>query len=131
MITGPLSCAKRPSQPLETGTFFGATCYPRLREDSAARSCSGSAENGTKLAKPLFFSDVVELFLKGKGIEGRKQAKEDADASIERSEHLAEGTFNLFRCSLHCRWVGYSPNGPSSDVPASVGTLPARLCHKP
>jgi len=85
-----------------------------------------------KAREAAIFSDVVELFLKGKGIEGRKrQAKEDADASIERSEHLAEGTFDLFRCSLHCRWVGYSPNGPSSDVPASVGTLPARLCHKP
>jgi hypothetical protein len=53
------------------------------------RTCLGQDQSGDQPTRAAIFIDVVELFLRGQGIETHKrQAKEDADAAIERSKHL-------------------------------------------
>ena len=62
------------------------------------------------LAFGLFFSDVVDLFLQREAVErGKRQAQEEADASVQRSERLAIGPFDLLRSSLNGCWIGDTP----------------------
>src|ERR1017187_2712974 len=55
---------------------------------------------------------VVDFFLERQPVQrSEREAKEQADSSVQQKKSLAESLLHLLACSLHCGGIGNTPMG--------------------